>query len=213
MIGIYRYTNRINGKSYIGKSTNIEQRKNGHLRKTKNGDTAYFHNALRKYGEQNFDFEILELCQESELDERERYYIEHFNTTMPNWYNMTVGGDGGNMFDVRTAEQQEETRRKMSESHKGLKHTAEEKEKISLAKKGKPRLYARGVRAWNRGMKMPEDFGQKSRRVGRENGMFGKTQSDLCRETNARIHKGQTPANKGKHLVWDNPEHTKHHYE
>lgn len=51
MIGIYRYTNRINGKSYIGKSTNIEQRKNGHLRKTKNGDTTYFHNALRKYGE------------------------------------------------------------------------------------------------------------------------------------------------------------------
>lgn len=212
MIGIYRYTNRINGKSYIGKSTNIEQRKICHLRKTKSGDTTYFHNALRKYGEQNFDFEILEFCQESELDEREQYYIKHFNTIMPNGYNMTVGGDGGNMFDVRTAEQQEETRRKMSRSHIGLKHTAEEK-KISLAQKGKPRLYARGIPAWNKGIKMPSWFGEKTRNIGSKNGMFGKKQSDLCRETNARIHKGQTPANKGKHLVWDNPEHTKHHYE
>ena len=59
MIGIYMYTNRLNGKRYIGKSINIEARKGKHRRNAKDGRASYFYNALRRYGEEVFDFEIL----------------------------------------------------------------------------------------------------------------------------------------------------------
>ena len=63
MIGIYKYTNRINGKSYIGQSVDIDSRKCSHKTSAFNqncGDySSQFHCAIRKYGIDNFDFEIL----------------------------------------------------------------------------------------------------------------------------------------------------------
>lgn len=215
MIGIYVYTNKENGKQYVGKSTDIYGRKQGHLRKVQCGDTSPFHNALRKYGEDGFLFEILEECESDMLNERERFYIKKLNSAYPNGYNLTEGGDGGDMFAKRSEAQIAETRRKMSLSHVGKKHTKEEIEKISASQKGKPRMYAKNKTPWNKGMKMSEDFCQKISDSGRgeKNGMFGKKQSQLCRQKNSEIHKGQTPANKGKHLVWDNKEEKRFHYE
>ena len=57
MIGIYKFTNKINGKIYIGQSIDIEHRRKEHLRYK---DESYFHRSLMKYGNDNFDFEILE---------------------------------------------------------------------------------------------------------------------------------------------------------
>jgi len=213
MIGIYMYTNRLNGKRYIGKSTNIEARQSKHRRNAKDGRASYFYNAIRKYGLKQFDFEVLEECPEDQLDAREQYYIEKYETLYPKGYNLTPGGTGGDVYKNRSEAQNQETRKKMSESHKGLKHTPEERAKISAAQKGKPRPYAKG-KSWNRGLRMSEAFCQAVSKALRErNGMKGRTQSDYCREVNSRIHKGQTPANKGKHLVWDDKENNKFHYE
>ena len=54
---IYKFINRINGKKYIGQTNNIENRYKAHLSSKRNDP---FHNALRKYGIENFDFEVIE---------------------------------------------------------------------------------------------------------------------------------------------------------
>lgn len=94
--GIYKVTNKINGKSYIGQSVDIFDRWSAHCTMC---DDTVFHRALKKYGTCNFEWEILELCTEGELDIREKYYISLYHTCIhdepSNGYNMTWGGDGG----------------------------------------------------------------------------------------------------------------------
>lgn len=92
-IGIYKYTNKLNGKSYIGQSICIENRQKQHLY-----DALYrpekgtgIDVAINKYGIDNFEFEILEECSENELDEKEAYWIEKYNTYYEG-YNRTPGG-------------------------------------------------------------------------------------------------------------------------
>ena len=56
---IYKFTNKINNKVYIGQTTQtIEQRTNKHLSQL--DDNTYFHRALKKYGINNFDIEVIE---------------------------------------------------------------------------------------------------------------------------------------------------------
>ena len=74
MIGIYRVTNRINGKSYIGQSKNIESRLKYHQTANRESNLA-IRNDLIKYGSENFLYEVLEECDVTCLDEREGYYI------------------------------------------------------------------------------------------------------------------------------------------
>jgi len=95
MIGIYKFTNRITGESYVGQSVDIEKRYKQHKRRvelTYDWEDTYFHRMLRKYGFENFDFEILEECSQQELNEREIYYIDKYNALFPNGYNMSKGG-------------------------------------------------------------------------------------------------------------------------
>ena len=104
--GIYKITNRINGRAYIGQSIDIYNRWAAHIaNKNKKYLNYYFVCALRKYGEDAFDWEILEECDESFLDEREEYYIDKFNTFIGNkgnlGYNMTRGGDGYKSVGVK----------------------------------------------------------------------------------------------------------------
>lgn len=78
--GIYCIINIKNSKRYIGSSKNIRQRLWSHrskLRKNKH-DNAHLQSAWNKYGEQNFDYYILEKCEEKMLLEREQWYIDTF---------------------------------------------------------------------------------------------------------------------------------------
>ena len=97
MIGIYKITNLINNKSYIGQSINIEKRWYEHRYKSQCEDDRSFnsilHIAFRKYGIDNFKFEILEeLKTVEQLDKKEQYYIKLYNTITPNGYNILEGG-------------------------------------------------------------------------------------------------------------------------
>lgn len=100
---IYKFTNKITKKCYIGQTNNIEQRKRGHKSESFNknavGYNLPFHCAIRSYGWENFDFEILEQIEDSLgrdfLNEREIYYIKKFHSLVSeNGYNLTKGGDG-----------------------------------------------------------------------------------------------------------------------
>lgn len=92
MCGIYKITNKINQKAYIGQSIDIQRRWRVHKNYPKN--TKYpLYLAFEKYGLNNFTFEVIEECDCQELDDKEIYYIKIFNTYY-NGYNQTTGGQG-----------------------------------------------------------------------------------------------------------------------
>lgn len=95
MIGIYKYTNKSNGKIYIGRSQNITRRKWQHLHDP--SPYSYFDQTLIAIGEDKFDFEIIEECNINELKEREKYWIKYYNCCVlenrKGGYNLTHGGE------------------------------------------------------------------------------------------------------------------------
>lgn len=83
MIGVYKITNKINGKMYIGASINISDRKTQHFkpyRVNKYKDSLPLYQAIDKFGRENFSFEIIEETTVDKLDEREEHYIKEFNS-------------------------------------------------------------------------------------------------------------------------------------
>ena len=92
MIGIYTITNKINNFSYIGQSTQIEERFKEHKSQYNwNKETnKQLYQAIQEFGLENFTFEVLEECKINQLNEREQYYIKYYNT-YPDQYNMTPG--------------------------------------------------------------------------------------------------------------------------
>ena len=121
--GIYKITNLVNGKMYIGQSVDIYRRWNDHKYSAfkKYNNVIYnviLYRAIRKYGLENFEFEIIEECSVDELNEKEIYYINKYNTFVHNknscGYNMTLGGEG-----VKGSKLSEETKNKVSKSRKG----------------------------------------------------------------------------------------------
>lgn len=91
MIGIYKITNKANNKIYIGQSIHIEKRWSEHRSYYMDTNTPLY-NAIQKYGLNNFNFEVIEECAVSELDNKEIYYINYYNSQVPNGYNIQRGG-------------------------------------------------------------------------------------------------------------------------
>ena len=96
MIGIYKITNQLNGKCYIGQSIDIQNRWTQHIYEgIHNRKNNKFYNAVKEYGIENFSFEVIEECllSSNELNTRERYWIAYYNS-YENGYNSTLGGQG-----------------------------------------------------------------------------------------------------------------------
>ena len=96
MAYIYKATNKTNGKFYIGQTTydKLSKRVACHIHYSRNFDTNIpFSNALRKYGREGFDWEILEECSREDRGKREIYWINKLQPA----YNVTLGGDGGTL--------------------------------------------------------------------------------------------------------------------
>jgi group I intron endonuclease len=93
---IYKIENLINGKLYIGKTKKcLAIRKKEHLFSAKKEVNTVFYKAIRKYGEENFQFTEIISCDSNEkLNAWERLYIDFYDSKTPNGYNMTNGGDG-----------------------------------------------------------------------------------------------------------------------
>lgn len=93
---IYKITNLINNKVYIGQTVRpLQRRWNQHIIDAQNhkNEKNHFHSAIRKYGKQNFKAEVIETCLEEQLNEKEKYWI-NFYDSYNNGYNSTLGGDG-----------------------------------------------------------------------------------------------------------------------
>ena len=95
--GIYVITNTKNNKKYIGKSIDINRRFKEHISPYEWSRTPNkpLYLAFQKYGLINFSFQILEECEKEKLNEREKYWIEYYDTTNKNkGYNIQASGDG-----------------------------------------------------------------------------------------------------------------------
>jgi len=130
----------INGKIYIGQTiTN---------KKAYYGSGDYFRRSLKKYGRNNFKKEILHdnIPSQVMLDYWEQFYILQYDSVSPFGYNLEWGGNG-------TGKISEESKRKMSESHKGKPLSEDHKRKISIANKGQI--------PWTKGKQPSEETKQK----------------------------------------------------
>lgn len=128
---IYKFTNRINGKVYIGQTYNLQTRLNSHKSKALNTKNK-FYNAIRKYGWENFELSILSTITANTkeelsilLDKLEIEYIRQYNS-YKSGYNSTLGGHSKRGYKLseefsekcKSRTYSDDTRKKMSISAK-----------------------------------------------------------------------------------------------
>ena len=131
---IYKITNKINGKVYIGQTKKtIEERFQEHLKKAKIHTNRYLYDAMNKYGYENFIISQIEKCPDNNLDEREIFWIAFYQSNNKLYgYNMTAGGGGGNTWINNP--HKEETSKKLSQANKGKKHKMSNEWKQNVTK-------------------------------------------------------------------------------
>ena len=119
---IYKITNLINNKVYIGKTTKtIEWRFKKHCYDAKKNPNTknHFHRALLKYGPENFIIEQIDSADTKiALNEKEQYWINYYRSII-NGYNMTPGGDGGNTYTALSRDELALVKIKISEKNHG----------------------------------------------------------------------------------------------
>ena len=204
MVGyIYLITDTTNGMKYTGKHHyHIE----GQLDPNYHGSGTIIKNIYKKRPE-TLKEEYIKTCySEEEMCSDEQYYIKVFKTLWPNGYNLTEGGDG-----VIPCE---ETKKKMSESHKGKYRSDETKQKISETKKGKYRSdeTKQKISEAKKGKQLSEETKKKLSEAhsGEKHHFFGKHHSEETKQKMSESHKGKqfsvehkqkmSESHKGKHL-------------
>ena len=197
MIGIYQIRRLSDGKCYIGQSVNIRKRFSAHRTRP----VGYIDNAIQKHGIDSFAFEIIELCDESILDQREIHWIAALDTIKPNGFNLTHGGEGGRPSD--------EIRRKMSDAHKGKTLSTETRKKLSKINSGEnhpqfgKQRSKETLRRMSEVMKGNKPSAETRKKLSEANSgenhpQLGKPRSPETRRKIAGSLKGNIPWNKGK---------------
>jgi group I intron endonuclease len=125
--GIYVLRNKNNGKIYVGQSrVNVDKRSKHHG----GHRIQYINRVVDKHGLENFDRFIYYVPEEL-LDDLERDMIKNLHSLKPDGYNIDTGGCKNKYLS-------EETKKKISDAHRGKKLSEEHKKKISDAEKGRP---------------------------------------------------------------------------
>ncbi len=160
MIGIYKITNP-SGKIYIGQSINIDRRFKSYRKLQNCKSQPKLFNSFCKYGVENHKFEIICECEAKELNDKERYYQDLYNSSNKNL--------GLNCFLTKSSDRSgthnEETKKKLSISNTGKKPTKETLSKMSKSMIGK--------------------------NLGSKNGMFGKKTSEKVKKLQREKLSGQ----------------------
>lgn len=115
---IYSILNKINGKIYVGQTIQGFQRFKKHKYELNHGKhpNKHFQSAWDKYGEDAFEFNVLEHCSKEDLNDNEDWWINYFDSTNPQkGYNLRSGGDSN--FIVS-----DETKKKLSDINRGENH-------------------------------------------------------------------------------------------
>lgn len=124
---IYCITNTVNKKCYIGQTTNPDLRIKNYIQKRCKGQIKLY-NAIQKHGNENFTFEIIDTAVDQiQLDLLENLFISKYDS-IKNGYNCKEGGANGKFS--------EETRQKMSNSHKGIKFSEDHRNNLSKSLTG-----------------------------------------------------------------------------
>lgn len=196
---------------YIGSAVNVINRWERHVNAL-NGKyhrNAHLQRSWLKYGEENFDFSILEIVEnKNDLIPREQFYMDLYECYNHNkGYNIMESA--GNFLGRKHSEETkkklreinlgkkhlESTRRKMSKSQKGKVISAETRKKISEAHKGE--------KHWNYGKNTPECTKKKISESlkGEGNPMFGKEHSKETKYKISRVHWGKTLSDETKRKI------------
>ena len=133
MTGIYKITNRTNGRVYIGSAVNIKKRWQSHIFDLKRGKHAngYLQKSWKKHGCDSFLFEVLEYCQPSDLISKEQHYLDAIKGR-ESCYNIALVA--GSRLGVK---QSPETIKKMREANLGKKASEEARRNMKIAAKGR----------------------------------------------------------------------------
>lgn len=121
---IYIRTNTVNGKQYVGQTSDFKRRERDWRRKTRYSNSTIAQD-VEKYGLDVWEVKILDTVEDKLGDDAERYYIEKYNTLYPSGYNKYSGGVKGFTFQL-----EEETKSKISNSLKGKSRMSEDGKKI-----------------------------------------------------------------------------------
>lgn len=158
LVDIYLITNKLNGKKYVGKtSRGYKKRFYEHCNGVEFGTYSYISNAIRKYGKENFEVELIKQVPESEWKYWETYYIKKFQTLYTqNGYNITKGGDDNPMNDPEirkkhlNAVRNPERLKRVSEKLKGRVISEETRKKISENNRRNIERITSGFRRYNK---------------------------------------------------------------
>jgi group I intron endonuclease len=138
---IYKITNTINNKCYVGQTLNdVKERWRQHKKKSTN--CRYLKHAFIKYGFDKFKFELICICFDEDLDKYEIEYIKKFKCLVPDGYNLKSGGLGDGRLSKESKEQISKTLKNMYlngyiHPNKGIKLSKEHRNKLSIAHNGK----------------------------------------------------------------------------
>ena len=142
---VYKITNTVNGKVYIGQSWDTRKRWGDHKNQMEEGSQDYIHRAMRKYGWSSFTFETLVVpCSQICMDELEIYFISFYESINPEkGYNLTSGGRGGKKSEVSRKKSSESQQKRFADPTyihpmKGKKHSPESCRKMSESRLGQP---------------------------------------------------------------------------
>jgi len=138
---IYKITNLMNHKCYIGQTTNFKRRRKDHIESLNknNHHNILLQRSWNKYGMHNFKFEIIGYCYDKEniyIQETEcKYFFNTFNRLYG--YNIAIDEKGGNTYTYLPEDCKKKRNKKISIANKGRKHTIETKIKVSESLKGR----------------------------------------------------------------------------
>ena len=154
---IYGWYNTLTDMWYVGQTIDEKRRFKQHIDYVINKkDNNRFHNALRKYGLENWVYCVLEdNVIRTNLNMMETDWIEYYDSFYSG-YNMTTGGDTNVIIS-------EETRRRLSESHKGIYLSEEVKQKLSESHKGRT-PWNKGKLGWNKGWNKRKHLSEETRK-------------------------------------------------
>lgn len=199
---IYKATNKVNLKSYVGKTEfSLETRRAAHevsaFEKNKN---FIFSHALRKYGKDNFEWSILEECNNETLNEKEIFYIGELRTYIGfsdcQGYNMTIGGDGGNLNEFHP-------RKKEFYKVIALKNSGENNFLNKMSFKDREDFLDKNQRGKNNSCSRSNYYWSDERRekhsqarIGVKNGFYGKIHDEETRKKMSENGKGKITGKK-----------------
>jgi len=149
---IYKSTNKITGKVYIGQTKHtLDTRIKNHIKESKIKSNRPFMSSINKHGIDNFTFELIDSANNlDELNDKEIYWINFYDSVFPNGYNVTGGGQGKKIKTTK------ELSRIISEGLKNSKKWQETKNSEEYKKKMKKSFIG-----WNKGKKFTPEHKEK----------------------------------------------------